>query len=86
MIFVNVFYSVELKIPQLDGAFDSPKKKQSACKKSAIKANARSPSRSAKKYSPLDIVISKTATQQKTVLEYVLKYFNLFHSLCKIKY
>ncbi|XP_055316014.1 DNA polymerase zeta catalytic subunit isoform X2 [Sitodiplosis mosellana] len=51
----------ELKIPQLDGALDSPKKR-SAFKKAAaaVKQSMRSPSKSAKKYTPLTIVIAKS--------------------------
>lgn len=53
------FHRAELKIPQFDGAADSPTKK-SALKKGTLKANTRSPSRSAKKYAPLDIMITKS--------------------------
>lgn len=51
-------FSEELKIPQLDGAMDSPTKKTST-KRDMVKTIPRSP-KSAKKYAPLDIVISKS--------------------------
>lgn len=58
-----IFFRTNLKIPQFDGASDSPKK-GSGFKKAAIKPNLRSPSRNAKKYTPLNIVISKSPSVQ----------------------
>lgn len=43
----------------MDGASDSPKTK-SSLKKGRLKPIMRSPSKSAKKYAPLNIVISKS--------------------------
>lgn len=52
--------SDDFKIPQLDGAFNSPPKKQTL-KRGNLKTNTpRSPPKSSKKYAPLDIVITKS--------------------------
>lgn len=50
----------DLKVPQLDGAFDTPTEKQ-ALQRGRLKTNPRSPPKSAsKKYAPLNIVITKS--------------------------
>lgn len=64
-LFLLTHRTHDIKLPQLDGAFDSPAEKQ-AMQRGKLRTNPRSPSKSSsKKYAPLNIVITKSPAVQR---------------------